>query len=373
MDQAAEQELRRSLGRFLDRHAPIDGARRVAEGERFDRPTWRRLCEDLGVLGMLVPEEAGGQGAGPEMLGVCAEELGRVLYSGPWLASGVLAAGALAALASDEVRDAHLPGLLSGEVVGTLAIHDNDSSGDLDWDGEGERVSARPDGDAHVLDGVKCLVPDLAVADIVLVAARVQPAGDTGLLLVRTDQVGVTCGEHQTTDHAHIFGRLELDNARGVMVAHGSHVVPQLRRLLDVAGLMVAAESVGAAEAVLRMGVEYAKVRQQFDRPIGGFQAVKHKFADMHRDIESARYAVRAALTAAEDADADLRMAASVAKARAGDAFVGAARENIHLHGGIGYTWEHDAHLYYRRALLNRAWLGHPSRHRERIAGLLGL
>lgn len=372
MDQAAEQELRRSLARFLDRHAPVEQARQVAEGKPFDRGTWRRLCTDLGVLGLLVPEEAGGQGAGPEMLGVCAEELGRVLYSGPWLASGVLAAAALAALASDEVRDAHLPELLSGEVIGTLAIHDDDD-GDLDFDGEAVRVSARPDGDAHVLDGVKCLVPDLAVADIVLVAARVQPAGDAGLLLVRIDQVGVTCREHQTTDHAHTFGRLELDNARGVMVAHGSRVVPQLRRLLDVAGLMVAAESVGASEAVLRMGLEYSKVRQQFDRPIGGFQAVKHKFADMHRDIESARYAVRAALTAAEDADVDLRMAASVAKARAGDAFVGAARENIHLHGGIGYTWEHDAHLYYRRALLNRAWLGHPSRHRERIAGLLGL
>lgn len=372
MDHVAEQELRRSLARFLDRHAPVDAARQVAEGKPFDRQTWRRLCEDLGILGLLVPEEAGGQGAGPEMMGVCAEELGRVLYSGPWLTSGLLAVGALATLAPAAVREDHLPPLLSGEVVGTLAIHEDTAADEFDWDAS-LQATARAQGDLHLLDGVKSLVPELGLADVALVTARVEPSGEAGLFLVRLDDAGASCSQHQSTDHARGFGRLELRGAQGVLITQDPSLVERLARLLDVARVMVAAESVGAAEAVLRMGLDYAQVRQQFDRPIGSFQAVKHKFADMHRDVESARYAVRAALAEAENPGSDLRLAASVAKARAGDAFVAAAKENIHLHGGIGYTWEHDAHLYYRRALLNRAFLGHPSRHRDRIADLLGL
>ncbi len=372
MDHAAEQELRRSFARFLKRHSPIDAARQVAEGKPFSTETWRRLCEDLGLLGMAVPEQFGGQGAGTQMLGVCVEELGRVLYSGPYISSG-LAVGALSELGCAEVRDVHLPPLLSGQAIGTLAIHGDSATEGVDWDGEGVQMTAAGDGDAHLLDGVACLVPDLASADVVLVAARMQPTADLGLFLVALSEDGVSRTVHESTDHARGFGRLELHSAPGVLVAGGRAIVPKLARLLDLARIIVAAESVGAAEAVLHMGLEYAGVRHQFDQPIGSFQAIKHSFADMYRDVETARYAVRAALAEAEDPQADLRMAASIAKTRAGDAFLAAARENIHLHGGIGYTWEHDAHLYYRRALLNRAFLGHPSRHRERIAGLLGL
>jgi acyl-CoA dehydrogenase len=373
VDDEAAQELRQSVARFLDRHSPVTEARQVAEGKSFDRTTWRRLCRELDVLALLVPEQAGGVGAGPQALGICAEEFGRVLYPGPWLASGVLATSLLASLADPSVLDAYLPGLMTGEVVGTLALHESTSSDVLDSALGDVATTATPEGGVHRLAGHKHLVPDLALADVVLVTARPDDGGEPGLFLVSLDQDGLARHEHASADQTHRYGSLELRGAAGVLVARGAGLAAQLDRHLDLARLLVAAESVGAAGAVLRMGLDYAGLREQFGRAIGSFQTVKHKFADMHCDLESARYAARAALAEAEDPSASLLVPASVAKVRAGDAFVAAAKENIHLHGGIGYTWEHDAHLFYRRALHNRAFLGHPTQHRERIAVTLGL
>ncbi|MBS4754568.1 acyl-CoA/acyl-ACP dehydrogenase [Nocardioides sp. zg-ZUI104] len=373
MDQDELAGFRTSIARFLDRHAPVQATREVADGQPFDVATWQRMCTELDLLALAVPEERGGAGAGFKSLGAFAEELGRVLYAGPWLASGILGTRLLASLAPDDLREEHLPSLLAGKVVATLAVHETPTSV-LEPSVQGSSTTARRTASGWSLTGSKVMVPDLGFADLVLVTAVEETDQTPGLYLVATSAEGVVRSQYPGADLSRRFGSLTLTKAPAILVASGETLGREICHHLDLARILQAAESAGAATAALHMGLDYARIREQFGRSIGSFQGVKHKYADLFRDIESARHVTRAALTAADTADPeDLRLAASISAVRSADAFVTAAKEIIHLHGGIGYTWEHDAHLFYRRALHNRAASGHPSLHRERIAELIGL
>lgn len=372
-DQESLDELRASLSSFLNRHTPIDAMRAIAEGKPFDVDTWRRLCTDFDLLSLAIPEERGGIGAGFAALSVCAEELGRVLYPGPWIAAGILGARLLALLAPDDLREAQLPALLSGEKIATLALHE---SLDAPLEHEmGELATTVERSESGLsLTGSKELVPDAGFADLVIVSALNSETQTPGLYLVSMSDDSVERTEYSGADPSRRFGAVRFRHAAAVLLAEGEGVEAEVQRHVDFARLVQAAESVGAATAAIELGLEYAKVREQFGRPIGTFQAVKHKYADLFRDVESARHITRATLAESDNpALGDLRLSVSISAARSSDAFATTAKEIVHLHGGIGYTWEHDAHLFYRRALHNRTAFGHSERHRERIATLIGL
>jgi alkylation response protein AidB-like acyl-CoA dehydrogenase len=260
-----------------------------------------------------------------------------------------------------------LPGLAGGATVGTLAWTEEDGR----WDPAGIAMAARPDGDGWVLEGAKSFVLDGHTADLVLVAART----GTGLSLFSVDggAAGLTRAWLPTLDQTRRLARLEFTGVRARLVGAEGAAGDVLARTLDQAAVALAAEQLGGSQRVLEMSVEYAKVRRQFGRPIGGFQAVKHKCADMLIGVESSRSAVLHAAAVIDADPPDRPEVASLAKSYCSETYFAAAAENIQIHGGIGFTWEHDAHLYFKRAASSRLFLGDPAHHRERIARRIGL
>ncbi|MCP2336427.1 acyl-CoA dehydrogenase family protein [Actinomadura rupiterrae] len=364
------RELRAMLRRFFAEHAPVAEARRqMATRDGFDRELWRRMAGELGLQGLAVPEEHGGSGFGVRELAVVFEEMGRVLYCGPFLATVGLALPALlAAGATDD-----LPGIADGTTIATLA-----------WT-EDDRWAAPPamtceDGR---LTGTKTYVLDGHTADLVLVTARTGTSTGTGtdtgsgsgtgvaLFAVDGDAPGLTRTPLPTLDQTRKLARLHFENVDALLISSDAEAV--LARARDVAAALLAAEQVGGAERALQMTVDYAKVREQFGRPIGSFQAVKHRCADMFVQVESARSAMLNAAAAADDSPGELPVAAALAKAFCSDAYFHVAGETIQLHGGIGFTWEHDAHLYFKRAKSSQELFGPPAMHRNRLADLVGI
>jgi alkylation response protein AidB-like acyl-CoA dehydrogenase len=260
-----------------------------------------------------------------------------------------------------------LPGIASGEVIATVALTESSGS----WDPAAVRMTARRDGDRYLLDGVKTFVLDGQIADLILVVART----DAGLSLfaVGSDVLGLSRVPLTTLDGTRRQARLTFAGLPARLIGIDGGAGAGLAKALDRAAAALAAEQIGGAEWCLTTSVEYAKQRVQFGRPVGSFQAVKHKLADMFTDIELAKSAAQYAVwQSAADSD-ELAVAAGIAKAYASDAFWQAAVESIQTHGGIGFTWEHDLHLYFKRAKTSQILLGHPNYHRERIAQRIGL
>jgi alkylation response protein AidB-like acyl-CoA dehydrogenase len=232
-------------------------------------------------------------------------------------------------------------------------------------------MPARPDGDGWVLDGIKSFVLDGHVADLVLVVART----GTGLSLfsVEGGATGLTRAWLPTLDQTRRLTRLEFAGVRARLIGAEGAAGDMLVTTLDQAAVALAAEQLGGAQRVLEMSVDHAKVRHQFGRPIGSFQAIKHRCADMLIGVESSRSAVLYAAATADSDPSRLPAVASLAKAYCSDAYFTAAAENIQIHGGIGFTWEHDAHLYFKRATSSRLFLGDSAYHRERFAQHVGI
>lgn len=363
-------ELREVVRRFLADKSSSEAVRAQADaGAAGDLAVWRQMAEQLGLQGLAIPEEYGGAGMGPVELGVVLEEMGRALYVGPYFSTVALAAQTLTSCDDPAAREAWLPGIADGSVTATVAVADDaftfatDSVVTTATETPGESA---PD---WTLTGTKAFVVDGATADLVLVAARV--GAEIGLFAVEGDARGLTREPLPTVDVTRAVVRLELDQVAATRIAGDARAV--LARAGDLAAAALAAEQVGGAAAALEMAVEYAKIRVQFDRPIGSFQAIKHRCADLLLAVESGRSAAffAAALLAEEDAEGPV--AASVAQAWCSDAYSQASRENIQIHGGIGYTWECDAHLYLRRATASDVLLGAPAAHRARIADLVGM
>jgi alkylation response protein AidB-like acyl-CoA dehydrogenase len=363
-----QEELRRSLRRFLEEVSPAAEVRRLMDTEAgYDPKVWSRMATELGLQGIHVPEAMGGAGLGQVELAVVFEELGRSLACVPYLSTVGLAVNTVLASGDEAAQAELLPRLASGEATGTLAVLEDSGTWDLDALG----TQARRSGEGWVLDGHKSFVVDGHTADVVLVAART-PAG-LAVLAVEGGAPGLERVPVPTLDQTRKLARLEMSGTPARLVGEAGGAETWLRRALDLAAVALATEQVGSAQRCLDMTVAYAKVRQQFGRPIGSFQAIKHRCADMLVRVESARAAAYyAAWAAAEDAD-ELPAVASLARAYCSEACSWVAGETIQVHGGIGFTWEHDAHLYFKRAKASELLLGDPAHHRELLLQRIGI
>ncbi|MFL5997419.1 MAG: acyl-CoA dehydrogenase family protein [Streptomyces sp.] len=370
-----QEELGRTVRAFLARTSPETETRRLMETpEGFDRALWRRMGTELGLQGLAVPEEYGGAGCGPVEVGVVMEEMGRALLCAPFLSSAVLATTTLLRCADEDARKRLLPGLASGEIVGTLALTEDSAR----WDAAGVRLTARESNGSWLLSGHKMFVLDGATADVVLTVARTGDGiGDgIGIFWVDGDATGLTREPLPTMDPTRRQARLDFQDVPATRLRTHGDGWDLVAQVLDRAAVALAAEQVGVASRALDMAVEYAKVRHQFGRAIGSFQAVKHLLADVLLEVESARAAAHYALLASENsesADPELPAVASLAKAFCSDACVQAAQQNIQVHGGIGFTWEHPAHLYLKRAKTSQLLFGDPAYHRELLARRIGM
>jgi alkylation response protein AidB-like acyl-CoA dehydrogenase len=368
-----QEELRRSVRRFLADKSPESEVRRLMETEGgFDPAVWGQMAEQLGLQSLAIPEEYGGSGFSFVELVVVMEEMGRALQCAPFFSSVVLAAHALLASGDEEAKKQWLPRIASGELRATLALTEDAGR----WDEQGVTAIARRDPGTeggYLLDGHKSFVFDGHTADLILVVARVEDAAGVSLLAVDGDAPGLARRAMATMDQTRKQARLDFSSVPARRIGAEGDAWPFVARALDLAAIALAAEQVGGAQRVLEMSVEYAKVRVQFGRPIGSFQAIKHKCADMLLAVESAKSAAYyAAWTAAEDNE-ELPVMASLAKAYCSEAYFQAAADNIQIHGGIGFTWDHPAHLYFKRAKSSELILGDPAYHRELLAQRIGV
>lgn len=348
---AEQQALRAAVAKFCDAHFGEQAARRLMESEvRYDPEVWRRLGAELGVLGMSVPEADGGVGGSLVDQAIAVEQFGATLACGPLVGTVYLAIPALAACPPGDARNDLLAALVEGEKTAAF---------------EPEPVAVS-DGK---LTGTAGPVVDADAADVLLIAAT-GPDG-TGLYAVELNGEGVQRDSLVTMDLTRPQARIVLDGAPGTLLAGPADADRVITRALQVGAALLAVEQVGAAQHLLNLSVDYAKSRLQFGRQIGSFQAIKHKLADMLVDLEHARSAAYYAVWALADGSDDPALVSSVAQAVASAAFSRIAADTIQVHGGIGFTWEHQAHLYFKRAATDAALLGTAEQHRHRVAELV--
>jgi alkylation response protein AidB-like acyl-CoA dehydrogenase len=357
-----QEQLRTSIRRFLGHYSSEADVRRLMDtDEGYDPSVWSRMANELGLQGLVIPEEYGGSGASWMELGIVLEEMGRSLLCAPFFSTVVLAATAV--LESGDARAMRdvLPRIADGSVIVTLALTEESGI----WEERGIELSASQGVDGYVLNGRKSYVLDGLIAEIVIVPART-PEGVT-LFLVRGDATGLTRSPLKSLDLTRKLAALNFADVPAEVLGAAGSGWETVERTLDLAAVGLAAEQVGVAQAALDMAVEYAKERIQFGQAIGSFQAIKHKCVDVLVDVESARSAAYYALGAASQRSEELSASAALAKAFCSDASVLATHENIQIHGGIGFTWELAAHLYYKRAKSMELYLGDPFYHRERL------
>lgn len=360
-----QEQFRTMLRRFLAEKSPTSEIRRLmATDQGWERETWKQLNSDLGLSAVHIPEAYGGQGFGFVELAIVLEEMGRALLCGPYFSSVVLAANAILNAGTEDQKQALLPGIAAGETVAALAFTEENGR----WDSSGVTVTAKTQGDSYRLDGVKSFVLDGHTADLVVVLAR-KPgtSGDEGLsfFTVRGDAKGLERRLLKSVDATRKLALLKFDAVQAELLGEADAAAAPFARTLDQAAVCLANEMVGGADRLRQSALDYVMMRMQFGRPIASFQAIKHKCADMLVDVELAKSAAYYAAEAAAEEAADLPAIASLAKACAADAFMQTARETIQLHGGVGFTWDNDTHLWFKRAKSSEVFLGSPKYHRE--------
>ena len=354
---AEQEELRATVRRFLTEQAPITPYVR----DMLDDPrgttdaVWKGLAE-LGVTGLLVPEAHGGTGMGMVDMGVVVEELGRAVHPGPFLSTAVTAASALAA-SGDELVDA----IAAGTLIAAVGLTEGDGR---DWRAVATRERR------GLLTGTKTFVPDAGAADVLLVTAEDEDGG-LGLYAVETGAEGLVVEPDPSVDGTRKQATVRLDTTPGRRLGHGD-LGQLVAEVVDRTLVALVVDGVGAAQTALDLAVAYAKERVQFDRPIGAFQAVQHLCADMLQALELARAGAYYALWACDAASAQERHRAAVmAKAFGGDALWRVGASAIQVFGGVGFTWEHDVHLFYKRLLSLQQAYGDAADHLEELAGLI--
>lgn len=371
-----QTELRRAARRFLEAASSEERVRAVMATEQgYETGVWEQLSQELAWTALTIPEAYGGLGMSYLDLHPLMEEMGRTLLCAPFLSTICLGTNALLLGGTEAQKELYLPSIAAGEMRLTLAYaEDNDRVEPDAIDATYENAGA-----GYVLNGAKHYVVDGHTADVLIIAARStrsRGAEGVSLFLVPSDADGLKRSWLPTMDQTRRLASVQLE---GVHLAPDALLGSEGRgwslceKTLDLARIALAAEQVGAAEKTLEMSVEYAKVRTQFGRPIGSFQAIKHKCADMLTLVESARSAAFHASALASQGHADFAEAASSAKSYCSEAFFHCAGENIQIHGGIGFTWEHPAHMYFKRAKSSEILFGDPAFHRERVAKLMGL
>ncbi|MBV8965907.1 MAG: acyl-CoA/acyl-ACP dehydrogenase, partial [Mycobacteriaceae bacterium] len=357
-------ELRQAVKEFLQVTSATDQVRELMATEAgYDRAVWRQMAGELGLHGVAVPEQFGGAGATMAELAVVFEEMGAALLCAPFFSTVALATQAILSSGDATAMRDYLPAFVDGSVTATVILN-----GWLDpWEPKAVTLTARATGAGYRIRGNADLVLDGHTADVVLAAANTN-AG-TSLFAITADADGLTREPLATLDRTRKVAHLQFDDVPARLIGADGDAAAGLARTSDLAITALASEQVGAAHRCLDMAVGYARERIQFGRAIGSFQAVKHRCADMLVLVEGAR---SAALHAAESADgSDLPVAASVAKMACSEAFLQVALDNMRIHGGIGFTWEHDAHLYVRRAKATELIFGSPDYHAQRLATLV--
>jgi alkylation response protein AidB-like acyl-CoA dehydrogenase len=360
-----QDQFRTALRRFLNDKSPTTEVRRLmATTEGYNPEVWRQLSKELALPGIHIPEQYGGAGFSLVELCIVTEELGRALFCGPYFSTTVLAASAILNAGTEAQKSSLLPDIASGARLATLAVTELNGN----WDPSSIEVVATPDADRYRLDGVKSYVLDGHVADLLVVAARLpKTTGREGLALFTLDAnaPGVERGLLESMDATRKLARIDFHGASADLLGSLDDGAKPLIRTLDQAAVTLANEMIGGAQALLDSAVNYAKARVQFGRTIGSFQAIKHKCADMLLDVELAKSAAYYAAQAAAVDDPEWPALACLAKAAASETYVRTAAECIQIHGGIGFTWDNDTHLWFKRAKNSEVFLGQPNYHRE--------
>lgn len=353
----------------------------MASETGYDTDLWQRLCSEMYWPAIHIPEAYGGLGLGFVELTILLEQMGRRLLCSPFFATACLATPALLLAGSEAQKQRWLSAIAEGSVRGTAAWGDGGG-----WSAQGISVTATPEGDGYVLDGEYAQVIDGHSADLLVIAARlVGSAGEEGvsLFLVEAGQEGLERQWQPTMDQTRRLGRVSFKRlyvGPDALLGEAGKAWSQLQDMLRLACVGLAAEQVGGAQQALDLSVAYLQERQQFGRPLASFQALKHRAADMMLQVECARSAsyyaacvAQEALDPAGDAQvaAELPLAASLAKSQCSQAYFHCAAESIQLHGGVGFTWEYDPHLYFKRARASESYLGAPDWHLQQIANVI--
>ncbi|WP_160287994.1 acyl-CoA dehydrogenase family protein [Pseudomonas knackmussii] len=367
-----QQMIRDSAESFLADASPSSAVRAAMAAGGHDQALWQRICAELGWQALLVPEVHGGLGLGFVELAIVQEQLGRRLSPLPFFASA-LAVCALRVLGDEAQQARWLPGLAEGSLSATLALSTPYA--------DAVQVQARAEGQGFVLDGRLRSVIDGHSADLLLIPARM--AQGIGLFAVPAGSAGLQRRVLPTLDQTRTLAEIELSGLylpADALLGEPGAAWPLLEKVLQLGAIALAAEQVGGAQQALDLTVAYTQERRQFGRPVGGFQALKHRMADMMLQVECARSALYYAACVAQEAldgqgdaalAAELPQAAALAKSQASEAFFHCAAESIQLHGGVGFTWEYDPHLYFKRARAGEGLFGTPAWHRERIAAAI--
>lgn len=363
-----EQEALRDVMRsFLARYSSEADVRAVMDGaDGYDSTAWQMAADQIGVQALAIPEELGGAGYGFDELAIVMEEAGRSLFPAPLMSTAVLATSALVSVGGSLAQD-YLARIVTGELIATVAV----SEALLHWDPADIMTTAEASGGNWRLSGSKPYVLDGRQAGLIIVAART--TNGVSLFAVESNADGMAVDPLDSMDQTRRLARVSFARTPAALLGEDGSAWETMRVVYDRALAALACEQVGGAQAALEMTVEYVKMRQQFGRPIGSFQAIKHRCADLLVEVESARSAAAYASTAVAAGADDASVAASIAKVYCSLAFYHVAAECIQMHGGIGFTWEHPAHMYFKRAKSSEALFGWPAHHRDRIARLIGL
>ncbi|WP_145011585.1 acyl-CoA dehydrogenase family protein [Mycobacterium marseillense] len=366
-----QRQLQQLVRKFCEAKSPIAEVRRLMDTEDgFDPAVWAQLGSELGLQSMAIPERFGGAGYSSIELCLAMEEMGRALLCAPFLSSIALGANAILIGGTDEQREHLLPGIAAGDVRAALAFAERTDV----WAPYEVATQATADGAHYRLRGTKTLVVDGHTAQLIVVSARLAGSAPVSLFIVdTTDAQGLQRKAQPTLDQTRKLAELRFDDTPARLLGGpDDDGAAALRRTLQRAAVCLAAEQLGGAAHCLAASVEYAQIRTQFDRPIGSFQAIKHRCADMLLDVESSRSAAYYAMTSIVD-DTDTALASSLAHAHCSQAFSRATSAMIQIHGGVGYTWEHDAHLYLKRAKASEALLGGVGYHQDVVAEAMNL
>jgi len=362
-----QQEFRRAVRRFLEDKSPATAVRQLMETQKGTDPeVWRQLSGELGLTAIHIPEKYGGQGFGISELAIAVEEMGRALLCAPYFASTVLAATAILKAGEESQKQEFLPGIAAGKTIASLAIAEDNGQ----WDANAISLTATPDGANYRLDGIKSFVLDGHAADLLVIAARLPgTTGDDGItfLTLRGNATGVERHLLETVDPTRKLARLVFIGAAAQLLGQAGQSALPLQQTVDIAAICLANEMVGGAERLRESAIEFAKMRVQFGRSIASFQALKHNAADILLDVELAKSAAYYAAAAADEADKDLPALASLAKAAASDAYMKTAVHAVQMHGGLGFTWDNDTQLWFKRAKSSEVFLGSSAYHRERL------
>jgi alkylation response protein AidB-like acyl-CoA dehydrogenase len=356
-----QRQFRDVIRRFLSDTMPTTEVRRLMATEAgFEAETWMRLAGELGVCGIHVPESYGGAGLGLTDLGIVVEEMGRTLFCGPYYSSTVLAATAILGAGTEQQKQTLLPAIAAGELRAALAFTEADGS----WEPEATRLIADP----HArLSGSKRFVVDGHTADLLVVLARASANGDLALYLVDADADGLARTPLTVIDETRKLAQLSFDDTPAEPLGAAARARETMEHVLHLALIALANEMIGGAGRMLESALDHTRQRMQFGRRISSFQAIKHRMADLLLEVELARSAAYYAAAAFDAGHANAAALASLAKSTCADAYMHAAAECIQLHGGIGFTWDHDTHLWYKRAKSSEVFLGDPASHRERM------